>query len=338
MKQLLKNSCLLLSLLIALCSAPSPARAWNAKGHRLVAAIAYRSLTPEDRDALIEILKQHPRFAADFERQMPDVVKSGTKDQQQEWLFGHAAVWPDYIRGFKGEESDKYHRPTWHYINWPHYLSDAEAAELAMPPMVNRHLDPAMTPVLEQNLMQSIARLRSQFVDSKYSTEERAVMICWLLHTMGDLHQPMHGASLFCKPLFVQGDRGGNSILTRQSGNLHAVWDNALGNDDSFREVNRHATLLLATPEMTKIGAASQASTEQKTWLEESHALAVEHVYDQAVLSHVRVQMLTAKNVDDFPPLMLTEDYLRNSSKVSERRSVEAGYRIAAVLRQLLHP
>lgn len=332
-----KIGIVVVALLLVAVGNPA-AHAWNAKGHRLVASIAYRQLAAADRDALAELLKSHPRYESDFAKLMPTSIAQGTKDEQQEWLFGQAAVWPDFIRGLKGDESDRYHRGTWHYINWPHYLSDAEAVDLASPPGVNRHLDPAMTPILEQNLMQTIARLRAEFVDTSKSSADRAVMLCWMLHTMGDLHQPMHGASLFCKPLFVEGDRGGNSILTKQSGNLHAVWDNALGNDDSQREVNRHATLLLADTSMMERGKKSLSSIDQKTWLEESHALAVEHVYDTTVMSHVRVQMLAIQNVDDFPPLSLADDYLRNANRVSEHRAIEAGYRIAAVFQKLLQP
>jgi hypothetical protein len=51
----------LLTLNLALSAA-----AWNALGHKVVAEIAWRQLSPEQRNTIVETLRRHPRFDADF--------------------------------------------------------------------------------------------------------------------------------------------------------------------------------------------------------------------------------------------------------------------------------
>ena len=48
---------------------------------------------------------------------------------------------------------------------------------------------------------------------------------------MGDLHQPLHGAALFCER-FPDG-RPGRQLDPRVQGrNLHSLWDGLLGGSD----------------------------------------------------------------------------------------------------------
>lgn len=52
-------------------------------------------------------------------------------------------------------------------------------------------------------------------------------MLRLLLHFVGDLHQPLHGATLFDE-IFPEGDRAGNFFpiyMGEAKTNLHAAWD-----------------------------------------------------------------------------------------------------------------
>lgn len=52
-------------------------------------------------------------------------------------------------------------------------------------------------------------------------------MLRLLIHMVGDMHQPMHAATLFDER-FPQGDKGGNSFTVyngKTKTNLHSVWD-----------------------------------------------------------------------------------------------------------------
>src|SRR5580704_577699 len=60
-----------------------PLQAWNATGHRIVAAIAYDHLTPKAKARVDELLARHP-----------DLGKLPSRE-----AFLAAAVWPDTIKG-----------------------------------------------------------------------------------------------------------------------------------------------------------------------------------------------------------------------------------------------
>src|SRR5437764_981636 len=75
-----------------------PALGWNATGHKIIASIAFRQLSPAEQTKIVEMLKKHPRFAQDFADEMPDEVRRGDEVTQNEWLFQQAAVWADTVR------------------------------------------------------------------------------------------------------------------------------------------------------------------------------------------------------------------------------------------------
>ena len=117
-------SCLFLTLPIRSICAKDPL-AWNDPGHRLTALIAYELMSDGERQTVIDLLKQHPRFKEDFgPKSQPkeiQLLNEGAKKDRalQRWMFGQAAVWPDIARGFPEAERARYHRWTWHFINRP---------------------------------------------------------------------------------------------------------------------------------------------------------------------------------------------------------------------------
>ena len=113
-----------------------------------------------------------------------------------------AAVWADNIRQYR-HDADRLH-----YVNIP--LADTV-------------YDPARHCPHGQCIIAAIERDRGVLADSTASPAERAEALRFLIHFMGDLHQPLHVAD--------DGDRGGNerevSFLGRPT-NLHKVWDGEL--------------------------------------------------------------------------------------------------------------
>ena len=74
--------------LLILLFAPH-AKAWNAAGHRLVAAIAWQQLSPASQNFVAEVLAAHP----DHDRW---VAKARTAEAAG--IFAEASTWPDDIR------------------------------------------------------------------------------------------------------------------------------------------------------------------------------------------------------------------------------------------------
>src|ERR1051325_8365085 len=156
-------------VLVLLCIAS--ALAWNDTGHMTVAELAWRRLSKTERTAIGNLLRQHPHYSL-F---LTNDLKAGV--DESEWAFLKAATWPDFVRSTNhGPEVHSYHRPTWHYTN----------AFLVIPP--------ATAPAASQDvhILQALADAVETLKDHTRPAPERAVSLCWLLHLVGDLHQPLH--------------------------------------------------------------------------------------------------------------------------------------------------
>jgi len=316
------------------CVTVQPAAAWNFTGHKVIASIAFHRLTPDEQAKVVATLRRHPRFTEDFSDAMPEDIQKANDATQNEWIFQQAAVWSDIIRSGPPERK-AFGRGEWHYVNVPLFLSDAARAELAGKLTVNVGTEPpggANVDTPSMNVTQAINLGRRLVKDRQTSPADRAVMLAWLFHTVGDIHQPLHGAAMFSVKLFPEGDKGGNSVKTQQNGNLHALWDGLLGRDDEFRAARNAALKLEADQELGRLGKESQDLLDEVAWRDESHALATDHVYTNEVLDALR-KMEAANAVEE---ISLSEDYLKTGGHIAERRVVQAGFRLAELLKSLI--
>jgi hypothetical protein len=316
------------------CLTIAPAGAWNFTGHKVIASIAFQRLTAEEQGKVVAALRRHPRFAPDFEEAMPEEIQKANETTQNEWIFQQAAVWADIIRSGPPERK-AFGRGEWHYVNVPVFLSDAARAELSGKLTVNVATEPpegANVDTPTMNVTQAINLGRRVVKDGQASPADRAVMLAWLFHCVGDIHQPLHGAAMFSVRLFPEGDRGGNSVKTRQNGNLHALWDGLLGRDEEFRAARNAALKLAASEALNRLGKESQSVQEEVTWRDESHEIAVDSVYTPEVIDLLR-KMEAAGSVEE---ISLSEDYLKAGGQIAEQRVMQAGFRLAELLKSVV--
>lgn len=324
-----------LALHIVGSATPAPVHAWNATGHRLIASIAFRQLSASQQSQVATMFERHPRFAPDFVEPMPEDVRGGDLAAKHEWVFQQAAIWPDLVRSGPPEKR-AFNRGEWHYVNVPQFLSDAARAELDGKLTINLALDVPADATMDTgplNIVQFIRFARKMIADKQTSPSDRAVLLAWLFHTVGDIHQPLHSTALFSTKLFPAGDRGGNSVKTQQAGNLHALWDQFPGQSDSFGDTRNEAIRNLAQAEVAASGVAAVLTLDEKAWLEESHCLAKSQVYAAEVMAALRRMEAAGAAVE---PIALSEDYLKASGRIAAQRVVEAGFRLGAVLKTLV--
>ncbi|QDU25248.1 S1/P1 Nuclease [Anatilimnocola aggregata] len=314
-----------------------PTYAWNDLGHKIVAAVAWRQLNNNERDRVIALLKNHPRFAEDFKAKMPAAVANGTLAAHNEWLIQQAAIWPDIARGILPETvRENFHRPTWHYINKPLFLVPADEATLHGDDELNLKLDPPAVERRDMNVVQTI-RLARRTLGSMEAAKQKALMLSWLTHSVGDLHQPMHSTAFFTKNLFPAGDRGGNLIRTEQRFNLHSLWDSFPGSGGpgatTFREARNFSFVMTNDDEFKTLGTAAAGDLNEETWLAESFELAKNVAYGPEILGPLRI--FEADNDPEYPPIKLSEDYLEAGGSAVDRRLIQAGYRLGAILKKV---
>lgn len=321
----------IVALLLAAIGVAGEACAWNALGHRVIAEIAWQQLPPVRRHEIVSMLKRHPRFGEDFLRHMPRDIAERDQDKQDRWIVWQAAVWPDIARGIRGREREAFDRPTWHYVNAPIFLTQADHDALESRLSLNLSSEyPTEGSQDEWNILQAFKYSRAIVAEKKASAAEKAVAYCWLFHLAGDSHQPMHSTALFSVDRFPTGDRGGNDVPLRQGRNLHSLWDNLLGRQQSFNDVQRRAADLNDRGEFGDVWDSAASEKDVEVWLSESFDLAKSFAYDEAILTVVR----RATPQQPLERAELDETYLKKAGRLARRRVLAAGLRLARVLRQ----
>jgi hypothetical protein len=137
----------------------------------------------------------------------------------------------------------------------------------------------------------------------------------FVVHFVGDLHQPFHVAD--------NHDRGGNDIAVVFNGrktNLHAVWDTALLALDVQTDERSYALGLLRTVQPAEIKAWGLGSTIE--WADDSHQVAVRTAYGH--LPHDGGALPSAYAAEALP--------------IVRQQLEKAGVRLAARLNALLAP
>ena len=329
-------------LLIAIVAAfAAEARAWNDKGHRLVALVAYEGMTPERRAELAKLLEQHPRWVEDFEKRMPRGLSGADRER---WVLSQAAVWPDVARDYRNVDARLYmrfHRGPWHYVNKPVYLDEgARAALEGKLPAIREEPAEGAADTGRMNILQALKWNVAVLRDGKKEAAERAVALCWVMHLVGDLHQPLHASGLYSAGRFndLDGDRGGNEIAVagvEGARNLHAVWDDLMGVGFHLPSLVKEAGEVSAEAQRTeeekgRKDEGAKGGEEYRAWMEESYAIAREAGYAEEVLKIVREG--EGRLDQQLRAVVLSEDYLKQAAGVARERVGLAGGRLAGVL------
>ncbi len=328
------------SLMLVL-SLTIPAYDWNSFGHSTIAILASSQLSDAKKAAVLKILKKHPHYAAHFEALRPPGA------DEAEWAIFQAATWPDYVRtpkDFPGDPSThpiyKFHRPAWHFVNYPYSPGQATTSLPASPL-------PSSTTVLEQ-IPASVAAITGTAASDSGAApgisdaENQAVRLCWLLHLVGDIHQPLHVTALVKEPLFSaahHGDEGGNRLAVQLSAGqfpipLHSYWDGLLGPDHDphvYQSVKQAAQALVTDRgglSPTDFAALS-AKTQLKDWVFESYQAAVAAAYLGGALPLV---VYTEHMHSGHGVPILDAQVQSKAQEVARQRAALAGARLAALL------
>ena len=259
--------------------------AWSEGGHLLIAAVAFSLLTEKAQAELISVLQKHPRYAEDF---VPP-EKLPNEAEKIRWLAGRSGYWPDVAR-----RQPKYHRSTWHYELGPS-LVIGDSTKLLVPDRPGALPLDATLETQELHIAQALQLCRKVLSDKSQDAGDRALALCWIGHLAADSHQPCHAGSLYMEGVFEgkDGDRGANSIPTKQRQSMHALWDQLLGQDFALGSMRRRYAEIVTSSELKALGEQAVAvpgGLDPLVWLEESRKLATENVYSPVVLESLADQ------------------------------------------------
>jgi len=295
---------LTLFLAVSALLLPNSVMAWGGAGHQLIAAEAYRQLSPELKAEAFEVLKSHP----DFEK-WTNAYHPNANFDLAAYVFMRSSTWPDEIR----RSGNKYDHPNWHFIDYP-----------LRPPAFTFEPDARPT----DNVLFGIAESEKALSNTNVDPETRAAMLSYLVHLVGDEHQPLHCESLFNAD-YPNGDKGGNNFYVMPAQRvvgLHSIWDGLLGSSINPRTQWNYAIQLEAKFPTNALHELT-AHTTPKEWSLESRELAIEKGY-------LNGELKGSTNRDEAPSL--PADYTKNAKAVAERQGALAGYRLADEIQKYL--
>ena len=151
--------------------------------------------------------------------------------------------------------------------------------------------------------------------------------LCWIRHLVADADRPCHLGRLNMKNGVVKKDRdqGANGIATKQRQNMHALWDQLLGDEFAQRTNRRRFAEITSSPQLTEIGRIAVSlpgGLVSLVWLGEIRKAAIENVHTPEVLDSLSI---VSRGIAENPEtLKLSDPYLKNAGRVAQVRAVEA--------------
>lgn len=251
---------------------------WGPKGHAIVADIAQSRLTPLTRKNLQALLGQES--------------------------LASISSWADQVRKDRDESYD------WHFVDIPKDAAGFSEQRDCFRPQDQHKGAPTDHHNCAVDRIEIFSRI---LADEKASPADRLEALKWVVHFVGDLHQPLHA---------IDEARGGNDIKLPVFGspkcgdydcNLHWTWDTlllehaGLSEEEYVQRLNR----LIDQQHLSQ-----QAAGTPEDWANESH--------------------LEARQIIEQKPASIDEQYYQSHINLVDKKLALAGLRLAALLNDTL--
>lgn len=290
-------------LMVALIAVrTAPALAWGVEGHEVTALVAEHFLEPAAKKKLDALL------ASDHDTlTKPDLASR--------------AVWADKFRDSDRNTTKVHYLATqnWHFVDIELSAPNFDEAcfnHPAVPTGTPASKGPAKSCVADK-----IEQFRAELKDPRTAKAERLLALKFLLHFVGDIHQPMHAVD--------NHDRGGNSVPVlfgrhTASSALHHYWDEVLV-EKLGKDAEQVAETIAAKYKDRK---SEWMQGDPKDWALQSFAVARDVAY-MLPSSHARDK----HGVDC---VVLDQAYEDKSVPRVEEQLAKGGMRLAKILNEAL--
>ena len=174
----------LVAAFVVLVASNVSALAWGYEGHRIIAEIAEQFLEPETAHRVRDLLAIENRTT-----------------------LAEVSTWADEIRPQHPETR------RWHFVSIPIHPNAGESSGY----------DAVRDCPQQECVVAKIEEFERVLADPQASQRQRLEALKYVVHFIGDVHQPLHAAN--------NDDRGGNDVAVTFMGhqtNLHAVWNSAI--------------------------------------------------------------------------------------------------------------
>jgi len=301
--------------LIAVLATASPALGWNIKGHMAVAYIAYERLTPSARARADDLLRRNPSYRA-WAMTIPSTVSGAEKRRR---IFMMAAVWVDQIKtrsDYRDDGTENGSQPEgasssqntgyddhlrhryWHFVMVPFTRDWSPLPSIPTP-----------------NAEDRIHLFRAVLASTSEADDLKSYDLTWLLHLVGDIHQPLHVATRVSASQ-PDGDRNGSRVRLCRAPctyDLRAFWNTILGPETTVTAAEHLARTLADPP------AADATVLDEAIWVQNELEVAKSEVYTSPIGAGAG-------------PFAVTAAYRSRARLVARRQIALAGARLANIL------
>lgn len=248
-----------------------------------------------------------------------------------------AALWADDIRNTRRETAP------WHYQDIPINESGEDPSRFC----------PAGG-CITKAIREHVAKLKA----TPELTDVRAEAVRYIVHFLGDLHQPLHTSTNFdaggnCVPVsfFERRTQATNAERKSFSPNLHSVWDTEILR--RFMQPYMSAGALAERIDLSyRSGRAAFQKGSLEDWLREGHSISKAVVYGKLLPSSEQTEALIPKLRGDAHAegcesiaernagfnLTIDDRYQQFAEPVVYEQLAKAGYRLARILNEAFEP
>ncbi len=314
----------------------SSAYAWDHPGHMTTAAIAFAEIERK-RPELIEqiglLLLKHPDPAPFWV-----AAGDGKGNERARRMFIEAARWPDDAK-FTPDD-----RPTWHTARWAIVDEDA-------PPEVKKLVEARGDKPIG-NAIEAAVMNAAVLSNPESKPEERALALSWVMHIVGDIHQPLHVSEYYSEES-PTGNAAGTleyvwDPLRDSAMPFHLLWDSNTFRSTKLDDIDSNAKQLMdkyprsSLPELTEYDGPDAF----RQWARESHQVAVDFAYgygiervgdpnkdmdsDRLIGNMVKYILEGISPIDEAPEV--PAEYWDKLQYEAHRRIALAGYRLADLI------
>jgi S1/P1 Nuclease len=286
---------------LALVGMSAPCWAWGDEGHMIIAAVAQRFFDPTVRDQVGDLLKDDN-----------DDLTAGD--------LASRATWADKYRDSDRNTTKQRYEATeqWHFVDIELDGPNVDSACFGHPPVPPQ--TPASKGPKDDCVLDKINQFKAELSNPATPEPEKLLALKFMLHFVGDVHQPLHAAD--------DHDRGGNDKFVIFANRttcmvLHAYWDTTL-----VRRLGRNFDQI-ARDLVNQFGAQTNTwmSGQPTDWALESFGLARDVAYKLPP---------TIPDERGHRCSELTPQYEDQALATAREQLAKAGIRLAAILNQAL--
>ncbi|HEY4289310.1 MAG TPA: S1/P1 nuclease [Puia sp.] len=220
-------------------------------------------------------------------------AKTAVHDLLGAETLADVSTWADEVRNEPAYKMTG----SWHYINLPLGLSYSDFQK-------------KVEGMSEANVYSALRQQEQILTDKSTTREQKIVALKFVVHFVGDLHQPMHVSRAE--------DKGGNSIQLNYNGrgtNLHSVWDSKL----IEHEGGDYQQLAAKYDHPSAAEIKQWQSDPMIKWIWESYTISSK--------LYAEVDAMKSRSIDD--------SYYTAHIGIVHERLEQAGVRLAGVLNTL---